>query len=344
VTTYAEVIPTDGALTTASESRPYGLATLKELEEQINAAPSTFVVRDLIPEATVNIAVGDSGLGKTAWAYQLGLAVATGVPFIGHETRQGRVVYFDLENGTGQVVEVARRLCAHLGVDSFPGENFFVLTLGDGARKLADIVKQCQPSLVIIDTLRAGWPEAEKDNECAAKLLNMQRSLAREFGTAFILLHHTKKPTHHAFGGSPSLEHGPIMGWLLEAAGARALVNQTDVRIGFDRPKQNDDVALIIKGHAKMRGEFGPIYLERKLDSDGEVTGYCRLSSAGLLTDPHQKETYMKLPAEFTFAQAKANYERSDDPTNKLLQRCIALGILEKVKKGIYRKTGGAST
>ncbi len=320
---------------------PFGIVSLSELRAQSEASPCQYVVQDLIPESSVNLAVGDSGLGKTAWAYQLGLAVAGGVPFVGHTTKQGRVLYVDLENGRDQIIELAHRLCGHLNLAVSPDDNFSLLPLDGDWLKLAKIVEQFHPSLVIIDTLRAFNPQAEQDNEVAATFLGGLRLLARKHKTAFILIHHVKKPGEH---GSPALEHTPVMSWFLEASGARALVNQTDVRIGFDAPKTESEISLIVKGHAKLRGEFGPTYLGRALDRDGEVTGYERVSAVGLLGEQHQIDTFKALTPECTFGQARTAYNRADDPTDKFLKKCINLGLLKKIAKGRYCKTAPQGT
>jgi hypothetical protein len=50
--------------------------TLDELEQQVLKNPVHYVVDGLLPADDVHVAVGDSGLGKTPLAYQLGLCVA----------------------------------------------------------------------------------------------------------------------------------------------------------------------------------------------------------------------------------------------------------------------------
>src|SRR6267378_453500 len=72
--------------------------TLRELEQLCQEQPASYVVEGLLPADDVHVAVGDSGLGKTPWAYQLGLCVAAGMPFLGHPVRESRVLYYDLEN------------------------------------------------------------------------------------------------------------------------------------------------------------------------------------------------------------------------------------------------------
>jgi hypothetical protein len=94
----------------------------------------------------------------------------------------------------------------------------------------------------------------------------------------------------------------------------------------------------------KLRGEFGPVYLERARDKDGEVTGYVRVSAVKHLADAHQIDTYAALPDEFQFKAAALAYGRAPDPTNKFLLKCIGLGLLRKIAHGRYQKAPDLAT
>jgi hypothetical protein len=99
-------------------SKPaHRFVSLNELEVLSKQNPTTYLVEGFLPADEVHVAVGDSGLGKTPWAYQLGLCVATGKPFLGYRTHQGRVLYLDLENGRDDVKEIA-----DVGVNPTTGE------------------------------------------------------------------------------------------------------------------------------------------------------------------------------------------------------------------------------
>ena len=77
----------------------YGIFAGGQLGAVIRQLPSstTHVVEGLIPPRSVNILVGDSGIGKSPLAYQLGLAVASGTPFLDMPVQQGKVLLVDFE-------------------------------------------------------------------------------------------------------------------------------------------------------------------------------------------------------------------------------------------------------
>ena len=177
------------------------------------------------------------------------------------------------------------------------------------------------------------------------------RSDAKANNVAFLIIHHIKKPSEVWLS---SLEDHPTMTWLFQACGARALINQTDVRIAFDVTTGTEranaehrnakagitgaDVGLVVKWFTRLRGEQGPLYLGRSFDDDGEPIGYRPLTGLELLYNQNQQATFQQLPSEFTFTTAKKIYGRRDQATSDFLQKCIRAGILDHVGR-VYRKT-----
>jgi hypothetical protein len=310
--------------------------TLDELERLYREQPSNYLVEGLLPADDVHVAVGDSGLGKTPWAYQLGLCVASGQPFLDHAVRPSKVLYYDMENGSDDILKVGRDLCGYLRIDHFPPD-FLVLPNEGNPPDPELAVERYRPGLVIIDTLRALRPEAEASNDRMGYFLQQLRSTARTHHSAILLLHHVRKPGEL---GASRLETTPTLEWLLQAAGARSLINQTNARIAFDRPgsKGREDAALVMRSFVKMKGESGPLYLERVSDTDGEPIGYHRISGLGLLGNPEQENAFGRLPKRFTFKDAKFAYGKTDNPTTEFLKKCESAGLLTKVARGVYEK------
>src|SRR5258708_2625012 len=67
----------------------------RTLEEGVSKQErQPYLVDDLLRARSVNLLVGDSGLGKTPLGIQLGICVAAGVPFLGLRVPQsGPVLY-----------------------------------------------------------------------------------------------------------------------------------------------------------------------------------------------------------------------------------------------------------
>ncbi|MBB3938162.1 AAA family ATPase [Aureimonas phyllosphaerae] len=60
-------------------------------------------VRDWIPRHEVTLLYGDGGIGKTLLMHQYAVAAAAGVPWLGQETRQARVMCFFCEDGEDEL-------------------------------------------------------------------------------------------------------------------------------------------------------------------------------------------------------------------------------------------------
>jgi hypothetical protein len=301
-------------------------------EEQHNPGG---LVAGFLRHRSLSILVGDSGLGKSPLAYQLGLCVAEGIPFLGLPTEPGTVVYADYENGLQEAKELRNGLCQFLNF-SKPPDNFRLWSPEEAdSLDVEGVCADTEPSLFIIDSLRAHNPLFEsKDN--AGKEMASLRSAAYKNRVAILLVHHIRKPGQE--GGVPDLEDDSagVMLWLNQAAGHRSIVNQSDTRIATDASRRIPDAAMVLRWHRRIHGEGGTVYLERVLNDDGIPVGYQRLVGARLLGNSEQEAAFGRLPEKFAFKDAKAIYGRSDDPTRKWLLKCVASGLVKQVSKGLY--------
>jgi AAA domain len=317
----------------------YTSQTLDSLCLQEGQKP--FVVEGLISTGSIGIVVGDSGLGKSPLLYQLALSVAAGIPWLGMRTSPGPVLYLDFENGPMDSQALRDSVLRHLELPC--PENFRSCYHVSDMNHLTHIVEAAKPSLVIIDTLRSFDPSAEENNTKAGSFIKSLRAISQAHRTAFLFIHHIKKQGTGFLSGNASIEGDSILQWLNQACGARALVNQTDFRIGVDRTSKAS-ASLIVRGHVRIRGEFGPLYLARAFDDAEEPIGYCRLFGVEFLENKDQQTAFDKLPLAFSFKEAKAVYGRQDEATNSFLKKCALVGIVRKVAKGRYEKVPCATS
>jgi hypothetical protein len=301
------------------------LYTFDELKRKNSLSPTDYVVDEMLAERTVNILAGDSGLGKTAFLYQLGLCVAAGIPFLGMKTKADKVVYVDLENGDKAMETFAETISKFLKLPNVPRNFRFC----QDTAKLAELDGA---SLVIVDSLRAYNSDAEKHEKSGAFMTDM-RAQARACGATVLFIHHLRKTDRNpAF--VPCLEETSAMNWLQEMSGARALVNQTDTRMGIDKGSKTD---LVLRWFWKAKGEFGPLHVKRVFDNFSEPIGYELVSSIDILT-PRQRDFLGKLPERFTFREAMQIYGgRSDGPAARELSVLTANKLIEKLGRGEYR-------
>jgi hypothetical protein len=309
-------------------------------DESLNTAG---IVAGLIPKSAVTFLIGDSGLGKSPLAYQIGLAVAAGIPpFPGMETEQGPVLYLDYENSVKESWGVRQQLVRFLKLPNTP-RHFYVWTPDQGELNLERVCKG-KPKVLIVDSMRSHNPYFEKTDYAGVEMKRLN-DLARKNGVSILVIHHTRKPGEN---GAPSLDgkddkDNSLMLWFKETSGHSAIINHSHTRIAVASPdgrtsEKKAEAALVLRWHWRLRGEFGPLYLERICDEDGEALGYARIADTDLLGNKEQEATLKQLPVEFTFKQAKDAYKRAGDPTRKFLIKCIQLGLVRQTDRGRYAK------
>jgi AAA domain len=306
-----------------------------------------FLIEGFLPAKSIAIVGGDSGIGKSPLICQLALCLAAGIPFLGLETHQGRVLYFDLENSLVDCKAMRDALTGFLGLREAPYHDFLLVPEPADFKRLNELIEKVRPRLIVIDSLRALAPHATEKNAAAGEWLKEIRNLVRKYGCAFLIVHHLRKPKLDI---SPSdlAEETRAMDWLLEMEGPRAFVNQTDVRIAV----ANGDgklVALKAKWSRRVRGD-SPLYLLERVFEEGEPVGYRPLTGRDFL-NPEQQRALDRLPdrGEWGFREARQALGEATsvdthampapaNRTGELLQRCIHHQVIEKLSKNRYRK------
>ena len=196
-----------------------------ELAQECARTGHRYMIDGLIPERSLGLLVGDSGLGKSPLAYQMGICVAAAVPFLGASVQQGVVLYLDFENGLQDVNFIIARLSTHLGLAT-PPDDLLLWNVNDclsnwNALKAFEMIRDVKPGLVFIDPISALYPKAERTNEDATTLYQDFRKLIHDCGCSIVNLHHRKKPPSPKPGQSmavPSLEDDNFRSWFLPGA------------------------------------------------------------------------------------------------------------------------------
>jgi hypothetical protein len=267
------------------------LLSIADLKREVAKAPEPEVIAGLLPERGIHVMVGESTIGKTPLALQIGVCVANGMPFMRMDTKQKRVLLVDYENPRRALLQMLTSLEKHLKVGETSGEQLLILLSPTQAQVWA-AVEQFEPGLVIVDALRQFDPKAETGSEYAAQLFN---KLA-EHDASWLLIHHPRKEPKDGDSKPVSLQNATrVVDWLQVASGSRALINQSMVRIGVEAVK-DDRADLVMRWNVKSEGDQGPILITRVLDEDGEPTGYSKLEGGDLLK-PEYRDALNKLLA-----------------------------------------------
>ena len=306
-----------------------------QLQEAIKNDPND-IVEKFLSAMNIDVLIGDSGLGKTPLAVQLGLCIASGTPFLGMPVQQAVILYVDYENGRRPYQRLLERLSHFLGLPSVP--DTFRYMQGGSKTHVLYAIRQLHeefpslPIVVIFDTMRGFDAKLESKNENAAdEITKLRASVSKPLNVSFLLIHHIRKSSDDPSTSTP-LFNTDIMKWLERASGARAVINQSNFRIGFDQHNMGD-AERVIKGHCKLIGPFGPILIARVYDDEGEAIGWKRLSGVALVsTLDGERDNFVSLPDEFTFKQVEV---KAGNPKKAAawLQAWQGFGVIKKEGK-----------
>lgn len=335
-----------------------GQTRLKSLAE----ARVDYLVDGLVLCPSVNILAGDSGLGKSPLCVQLALSVATGKPFLGHGVKApGPVIYCDAEAQPATLWPIAEGISKHIGLPNVPENLLFwnpswnvddrSFILVQNKTHLYNIVERAKPALVILDTLRYFFPREVNDPDLTIAMLKEMRRYCGQNKTSWLLVHHLRKKNKDELAAKarPTIRNSAPL-WLEEASGTLALINNTDLRLGWEKDADPESEALWMGGLLRTKGEVGPFKVDRRFDDEGDPVGYS-LASVHEQFTPKELEIYASLPnegREFTYTYITQNLGKKDSLAARFIRRACDLGFVKVARtiqnngkrREVYQKVG----
>jgi hypothetical protein len=298
--------------------------SLDELEAVTKATDGLAeLVTGFFPARSVNLLAGDSGLGKSPLVCQLAVCVAAGKPFLNQSVKQGTVIIADFENDAA-LAPMLRSVAKAVGATAADFMPRLHILQRPSQKALIAAAKELKAALVVVDSLRGFDSTAETKAESAAAII----AKLQEQDGCWILMHHLRKQAAEIARPSLIKDDLPVLTWLENVAGARALVNQTFTRIAVDG-SDKDAADIVLRGFYKGRGEFGPIHLERVFD-DEQPIGYSRIGGEQLL-NLNQQTDLRKVRAmdrPVTFSEL-VELLGSKSKVSRFLGACRNLGLVE---------------
>ncbi|HRE83867.1 MAG TPA: AAA family ATPase [Opitutaceae bacterium] len=187
---------------------------------------------------------------KTFTTFDIAVSVATGGKWLGMACRQGVVIYLNFELSESTAHRRLEAICRARGIEA--PANLLIWNLRGrvvNAESLREhVLKQAKdtpPALIILDPLykiSANSGAEENSNDGQARILNQLEDIAREAGSALLIVHH--------FAKGASSEKNAID----RASGAGALARAPDSVLTLTEHEENDMVVL----EASLR-DFAPL-------------------------------------------------------------------------------------
>ena len=177
-----------------------------------------YVIKGLIPRQSLGTCIGPSGVGKTTFAIDLAFHVALGLPYQGHRTRSGPVLYVGYEG----LANLDRRISAAVHKFGMPGRSFARIMLPpslnreqakQGVESMLAAARQLEGAagqacaLIVIDTKARATAGDNEDSasDAAHYVEHAAGAIAAATRAAILTVHHTGKDETRGGRGSSAL-------------------------------------------------------------------------------------------------------------------------------------------
>ncbi len=256
----------------AEEVAPFPVTRIRDVEDMDEAG--RWLVDDIWPTEGVGLLAGSPKTGKTWVALELGIAVASGKPFLGSYPvpKAGPVLMFGAEDRPGdlkaRVVGICNARAVEIDALAFDLIDIPSLTLDRPAEfaRLQATVKKERPALVILDPFVRLFRGSENDAGAVSRVLGQLRALQREFAVAVLVVHHVRK--HAVQGGAENIRgSGDFHAWADSSIVLRRRgQNVADVKIEHRRTRSPEPFRVALAGE-------GDVHLEvvASAENNGQV-------------------------------------------------------------------------
>lgn len=250
---------------------PYRIVSSADL---MVSKPQRWIVRDLIPRADLGMLYAVGGAGKTFFALDLALHIATGVQWRDKATEQRRVLYICAEGSGAFGVRMRAALQGDANLAGGMADPDCVFDTLTGAPNFLDdkainqLIKQAAGlggyQFVVIDTLAQVTPGGnENSGEDMGGVIGNCRKFNTAFGAFVLILHHPGKDESKGARGWSGIRGALDVELEITRAGDSRVARVTKQKDGIDG------------------GQFGfrldPLDLVDVLDEDGFPVVSCRV-------------------------------------------------------------------
>jgi hypothetical protein len=195
----------------ATPAKKRRLITMRDANDLIAQADATnYLLRPWLKKGSITQVYGFSGAGKSLFVQHMMAALAAGRKYAGPFEVGGaaKVLYLDFENGRGTIGNRLHELREMQGDTAdrlviwtpFLESAMVSFKSREGLELLQGLIKEVEPDVVVIDTIRSAWPGMQENSAEEWARINQLALKLRNAGLAVILLHHQNKPSDGGVG------------------------------------------------------------------------------------------------------------------------------------------------
>lgn len=278
------------------------------------------IVEDYLFRDTLGRIYGASGTMKSFTTLDFAGCVGTGIPWHGHRTQQGSVIYLAAEGGKG----IRKRVRAWEQHHVRCMENVYFLPRPVQAMDaewlvLIELCRQMQPALIIVDTQARVTVGVEENSATEmGRVVHRMEELREASGACVLLVHHTGHDNDRGRGSTA------VKGALQTEIGVSRSGKGSDTEIRVSTGKQKDDEEM---GDVT----FAPVIVKLKGEAkeDGSpVTSLVLVQSAAPPPGTPMPGSVEAIVAQLDRESVPTTYGR-----DRLRSECMRLGIEAKTSK-----------
>lgn len=225
-----------------------------------------FIFQDLLTENGIGMLAGEPGVGKTQLSNVVGIASATGEPFLIWENSGAplRTLLLNLEMPLARLQDWQTRQQSNLSADlttavdenllHSPLNSALPLDTDAGRKFLVDLVQKHEPRILVIDSLAKSTIKSLLDDTTARQLNDWLQSFRQTYGISIVIVHHTKKKQ------TDKISRGQD-----EIFGSRFLTGDLDFVLACYKTKPKGNI-YIENPKNRYAAEADPITIQRQPD------------------------------------------------------------------------------
>lgn len=243
----------------------------EDTEDEDTSEDEEWIIKDVIPNGSITYVVGEGQTGKTHLIGKFLASITSGIPFYGHESVRGKVLYVGLEDKKGSIKKILRDSNVVMGqvewLNDVTEDKARLTTqldttfsLPEHMKELLLEVQKINPVVIVIDTIaRCTGEKGANVQETVAKQL---RSLAVNTGIAIILVGHLQ-PGHYNLNNMYS-RYGKYVAFYNVSRASYLTINDDSKGIkGVINTKNNNSHTLPPMGFKIYKNIGGHVVMDR---------------------------------------------------------------------------------